>query len=95
MSNSSFAVVRNYKHFGVIAAEGTLQMAVRFGFLPHPMILGKTSWRPVNRPPNSRFLLLNYERTCGVRENREMFLVPGKSSLYRKIRNIQVRYMEV
>ncbi|GFX70418.1 hypothetical protein TNCV_4473521 [Trichonephila clavipes] len=27
-------------------------------------------------------------------ENREMFLVPGKSSLYRKIRNIEVRYME-
>ncbi|GFV93905.1 transposable element Tcb1 transposase [Trichonephila clavipes] len=27
-------------------------------------------------------------------ENREMFQVPGKSSLYRKIRNIEARYIE-
>ncbi|GFW59206.1 hypothetical protein TNCV_2781371 [Trichonephila clavipes] len=28
-------------------------------------------------------------------EKREMFKVPEKSSLYRKIRNIEVRYIEV
>ncbi|GFX99179.1 hypothetical protein TNCV_2493601 [Trichonephila clavipes] len=28
-------------------------------------------------------------------ENREKYLVPGKSSRYRKIRNMEVRYIEV
>ncbi|GFT18979.1 hypothetical protein TNCV_3212171 [Trichonephila clavipes] len=35
------------------------------------------------------------KRGCFYEENREMFKIPGKSSLYRKIRNIEVRNIDV
>ncbi|GFV86175.1 histone-lysine N-methyltransferase SETMAR [Trichonephila clavipes] len=50
---------------------------------------------PVRRinTTNKRRLVQGHETPLRLfyEENREMFLVPGKTSLYRKIRNIEVR----